>query len=299
MNGNTTVLANIIKKYKPNWPKPTRLLGKGAFGKVYNTNNGRVMKISAGNLTREFGILKNLQSAHYVPRVRNGNLITFNNTNTKNIKSKVLNRRNYNLRPAQAFIMSKVGGPHAMTLHNYVMKYVTVNNSIIRKYTEMTTKHPHLAEAAGRFVKRHFNELQAKHTAAMNKKKDLLSNLHVRGFSHGDVHGGNIIVTTTPSGKITGMWLIDFGFATRTPLGKAGNVFNFAPKAAAPNGTVYKRNANNALVQKLAKRRMEIAENLKLLTNSKNKIGRSKTSPNRKQVSGMSRNQAINYIKKL
>ena len=256
------------------------------------------MKVSAGNLTREFGIIKNLQSAHYVPRVRNGNLITFNNTNTKNIKSKVLNRRNYNLRPSQAFIMSKVGGLHAMTLHNYVMKYVKVNNNIIRKHVEMITKHPHLTEAAGRFVKRHLNVLQARHTAAMNKKKELLSNLHVRGFSHGDVHGGNIIVTTTPSGKITGMWLIDFGFATRTPLGKAGNVFNFAPKAP-PIGTVHKLNANNALVQKLAKRRMEIAENLKLLTNSKNKIGRSKTSPNLKQVSGMSRNQAINYIRKL
>jgi hypothetical protein len=161
--------------------------------------------------------------------------------------------------PAQAFIMSKVGGPHAMTLSNYLKKYVNVNRENLN-----------------------VNQLQAIQNAAIRQRNELLSNLHVRGFNHGNAHSGNIIVTTTPSGKITGMWLIDFGLSSRTPLGNVGNSFNFAPRVKRINGAAPKLSINNLneLAKKLAKRRVEIANDMRLLTNNMRRVGRSKTTPN-------------------
>ena len=41
----------------------------------------------------------------------------------------------------------------------------------------------------------------------------LIEQMHLKGWAHGNLHTGNIIVSVSPTGKITGMWVIDFGRA--------------------------------------------------------------------------------------
>ena len=222
-------LVKAIKKYRPNWPLPTKLIAQGSVGNVYNTNNGRVMKVTMNNASNEFKMLKKLKSSPYVPRVRNGNFVKMNVYNPHE-------------RPqsATAFIMNKVGGSRAMTLSNYKNEYA-------RKINQ--------------------NSLNRRLTNA-------LSNLQVRGVLHGNLHGGNIIVSTTPAGKITGLWVIDFGLARNIAKNgySAANLSNahYITESKTPYAGVN-------LAKKLGKRRQEIANNLRLLTNSKKRVGRSKS----------------------
>jgi len=230
----TNNISKAIKKYRPNWPRPTKLIGQGEKGKVYNTNNGRVMKITVNNASKEFNMLKKLKSVHYVPHVRNGNFVKLNGTN--NNVAKIFGSRYYD---PSAFIMTKVGGSNAMTINQYITKYEkNMNvNAINRRLT------------------------------------NALSNMQVRGISHGNLHGGNIIVSATPYGKITGLWVIDFGLAKYLSKGRWSD-FNFY----SAHHTLKRKTPFTAanLVAKLGKRRIEIAKNLNLLTNSKKRVGRSK-----------------------
>jgi RIO-like serine/threonine protein kinase len=235
-------LAQVVKKYRTNWPLPTKLIGKGGYGKVYNTNNGRVMKITTNNASKEFNMLKQLKSAHYVPHVRNGNFVRLNgkNNNVAGIFGGYYD--------PSVFIMNKVGGSRAMTLRTYRQEYgKSVNaNALNRRLT------------------------------------NALSNLQVRGVLHRNLHGGNIIVSTTPSGKITGLWVIDFGLARHI----AKNGYSAENLWTAHHMLKRKTpwNGDN-LAKKLGKRRTEIRENLKLLTNSKKRVGRSKSaSPPRRNT---------------
>lgn len=226
-------IAKAVKKYRPNWPRPTKLIGQGGYGKVYNTNNGRVMKITVNNASNEFKMLKHLKSAHYVPHVRNGNFVRLNGNN--NNVAKIFGGYHH----PSVFIMNKVGGSRAMTLRNYKLEYGKKINA---------------------------NALNRRLTNA-------LSNLQVRGVLHRNLHGGNIIVSTTPDGKITGLWVIDFGRARHIAKNgySADNLYtaHYILKRKTPY------NGDN-LANKLGKRRTEIRENLKLLTNSKKRVGRSK-----------------------
>lgn len=226
-------IAKAIKKYRPNWPLPTKLIGQGGYGKVYNTSNGRVMKITVNNASNEFKMLKHLKSAHYVPHVRNGNFVRLNGNN--NNVAKIFGGYYH----PSVFIMNKVGGSRSMTLRNYRREYGNKINA---------------------------NALNRRLTNA-------LSNLQVRGVLHRNLHGGNIIVSTTPAGKITGLWVIDFGLARHIPKNGYSAENLYTAHHALKRNTPY--NGNN-LAAKLGKRRTEIRENLKLLTNSKKRVGRSK-----------------------
>lgn len=227
-------LRRAIKQYRPNWPLPTKLIGHGGGGNVYNTNNGRVMKVSVNNLSKEFNILKRLKTASYVPHVRNGNFVRLDGN------FKVFGP----WRPAakSVFIMNKVGGANAMTFGQYKQKYGSSIN---------------------------INTLNRRLTNA-------LSNLQVRGILHGNIngaHGGNIIVTVTSSGKITGAWVIDFGTARHI----AKNGYNPKDLYALRRLLGRKTRNTNELAAKLGTRRTEIAGNLRLLTNSTRRVGRSKS----------------------
>ena len=233
-------ITKAIKKYRPNWPRPTKLIGQGGYGKVYNTNNGRVMKITVNNASNEFNMLKKLKTAPYVPHVRNGNFVRLNGNNNN-----VAGIFGGYYHPS-AFIMNKVGGSRSMTLRNYKREYGKKINA---------------------------NALNRRLTNA-------LSNLQVRGVLHRNLHGGNIIVSTTPAGKITGLWVIDFGLARHIPKNgySAENLYtahNILKRKTRYNG--------DNLAEKLGKRRKEINNNLRLLTNSKKRVGRSKSaSPKRR-----------------
>ena len=56
-------------------------------------------------------------------------------------------------------------------------------------------------------------------TNVQRRVEYLVEQMSLRGISHGDLHANNIIVTVTPTGRISGMWAIDFG---RARLMKAG-----------------------------------------------------------------------------
>jgi predicted unusual protein kinase regulating ubiquinone biosynthesis (AarF/ABC1/UbiB family) len=74
------------------------------------------------------------------------------------------------------FVMGRAGNSGAMTLEDYYLTYSQANTANIQRRVEY-----------------------------------LISEMALRGVSHGDLHPGNIIVTVGPSGRILGMWVIDFG----------------------------------------------------------------------------------------
>lgn len=232
-NTNYRQLLNIIKRVRPNWPNPTRFIGRGSFGLVYNTNNNRVMKIAHGNASNEFRILRDMQGLHSVPRARNKNLVIFGENNSKALKSLI---KGYGKGPATAFIMNKVGGSSGMTLKNYMNKYPNAN----------------MNRVSSRLV-------------------NIVKNLGTKGFSHGNLHSENIIVTADSLGRITGMWLIDFGMAKKLAQRQVNELSPFQ--------------LQNMLSKqipmfgpKVMRRRANIAENLKLLKQQNVKrLGRSKS----------------------
>jgi hypothetical protein len=227
MNNKTRNAAELIKRYRPNWPKPVRVIGQGGFGIVYNTNNGRAMKIAAGNVRKEFNALRNLHGAHYVPHVNKNNYVNINN---------FLNFSRAHMRYGQprggAFLMNKVGGNKGMTLNSYIKKYPQY------------------------------------YTQAYKRLSNIVANLGIRRYRHRNIHGGNVIVTVNSKGNITGMWLIDFGFAVKLDPN------NFPIENLRDAGYLNLKLENYVeMAKKLLKKRKSIAKNLALLPKSPVKRG--------------------------
>ena len=229
MNQQSRNAANFIKAYRPKWPKPVRLIGRGSYGSVFNTNNGRVLKIAEGNTRSEFNMITSLQGAYFIPRAKKGNYMNMVNSNNLEIFT---SKYHYNpSRNGGAFLMGKVGGNKGMTLKNYLDKYPKFSNR------------------------------------AYNRLKSIIEYLQVRGFVHGDIHGGNVIVTADTMGRITGMWLVDLGYTIK--LSQRG----------ISNNNLYhlqrlfdkKRDETKNMAEKYAKRRRSIARNLELLESSPRK----------------------------
>ena len=241
MNRGSRNAAKLIERYRPNWPKPVRVIGQGQSGIVFNTNNGRVMKIARGNVRKEFNALRNLQGAHYVPRVKKNNYVNINN---------FLNfsraHMGYGQPKGGAFLMSKVGGNKLMNLNLYVSKYPQY------------------------------------HKQAYKRLFNIAANLGTRGYTHRNIHGGNVILSVDAAGHITGMWLIDFGFAKKIDP----NNYPIVNLRAALN---FGRENYEKIAKKLRDVRKNIAKNLALLPKSPVKRGsirRAKSvSPKRKPPS--------------
>ncbi|NBX50729.1 hypothetical protein EBT25_12510, partial [bacterium] len=64
---------------------------------------------------------------------------------------------------------------------------------------------------------RHYNHNKEN---IQRRVKYLVNQLQLHGWSHGNLHEKNIIVEVTPSGRLSGMWVVDFGRATKIPIGK-------------------------------------------------------------------------------
>ena len=173
--------------------------------------------------------------------------------------------------------MGQVGGGQAMTLSNYTKKF-----------------QPNMRHVQARIF-------------------HIIDEMHIRGVSHGNLHTGNILVTANSAGRITGMWVIDFGRSTKIPLGMtecqhhSRFVTKYSHPTATLNGNVayvpvyhnssrmnvnmathhhgknYPKNREN----KIKKHRLNIAENLKLLKSPRkvSSVRRTKSaSPPRKRA---------------
>ena len=208
MAPNIDRIAKITKHVRPNWPVPVKYIGGGANGRVFETNNGRYLKIIMNNAPQEWKALQKLQGSFLFPRFKNGNNKTLNVANTqKNGIARVMNMRPKNIgNKMTLFMMGRVGNGDAITLHKYFSKFPGAD---IRKVQE-----------------RVFGLIEA---------------MHSKGVSHGDLHSENILVRADSQGRILGMWAIDFGRSRNIPLGmteselynKNKNSFNFwTPKAS-------------------------------------------------------------------
>ena len=174
---------NLIERLRPNWTKPVKYLGSGGSAITFNTNNGRVLKFSQGkNPVGEFNALKHLHNANFVPRVKNGNYVMINKP--KNIAN-FLGISGYRGEPvlhngkrAIAFIQSKVGGNKGMNLRTYLNKFPNGKQRVL------------------------------------NRIMPMLEYMQIKRISHKDLQPAKII-TADRTGRITGMWIIDFGNAEK------------------------------------------------------------------------------------
>lgn len=158
----------------PKGPKPVEYLGGGVDGKVYLTNDGRVMKFLLGSEPQEYTALRNLQSTGLVPSFRNGNGKVLRLFPTqKNAAQKMFGNTSSQM---TAFIMGRVGGSRSMTLRKYVRTYPSANRENIAQ-----------------------------------RLRSIVNALGLKGISHGNMHDENIIVEVDSNGRIRRMWLIDFG----------------------------------------------------------------------------------------
>jgi serine/threonine protein kinase len=193
---NLNKIRNFTKLVKSNWPLPVKYIGGGVNGRVFETNNGRYMKFVMNKAPQEWRALKKLQGNFRFPRLKNGNhrnVTIARNSNRKRIANmfKVESVGN----GMTIFIMGKVGGGHAMTLRSYFKKYPGANRE-----------------------------------RAQNRVESLIDYMHSQGVSHGNLHSENILVTADSMGRLTGMWVIDFGRSRNIPLGKSEqNVFSKIP----------------------------------------------------------------------
>ena len=169
------------------WPKPTKYLGGGVNGRVYETNNGRLMKFIYDYAPQEYEALQKLQGTFVVPRFKKGEggVVNMNPAQSKTVRNAMFPRSKYLSSEMTVFVMGRVGNASSTTLNNYVSKHPWANKK-------------NIARRVGYLVKE----------------------MHMRGVSHGNLHDENIIVSTDSAGRITGMWAIDFGRSRSIPQGK-------------------------------------------------------------------------------
>lgn len=179
---NVQLAQRIINKFRHRgWPKPVKYLAGGGNGKVYEGNNGRLIKFIANRSPVEFKALKNLQGTHIVPRHGPFNSVMFKlsaiHLNAKQVRNKMFPNLVNIPTNMTVIVMGKVGGNKGMTLSKYLRTWPANKESVQRRV------------------------------------EYLIEQMHLKGWAHGNLHSGNIIVSVSPAGKITGMWVIDFGRA--------------------------------------------------------------------------------------
>jgi predicted Ser/Thr protein kinase len=183
-------LANRARRDKPNWPVPVSYLNGGAWGRVFVTNNGRLMKIQKFNLTKEFNVMKRLGSTGVAPRVRNGNIFKVK-----------LGPTNQNLIKAMGYIPKGVNSFNMMVMNR-------VGNMTLRQYY----KNFHPTKGYDAYIHSYIEWLMHK----INKM----------GIEHRNLHRGNIMVSVNSDGRITRMWIIDFG-KSKQPGSVARNMASY------------------------------------------------------------------------
>lgn len=179
---NLAMAKKLAVYINPKWPTPIKYLGGGVNGRVYETSDGRLMKFIYNHAPQEYMALQKLQGTYVVPRFKRGDgfVMALDTRASKSVRRNMFPTTN-NSDYLTAFVMGRAGNASAMTLYKYMTTYA-YNKANVQRRVEY-----------------------------------LIEQMALRGISHGDLHANNIIVTVTPTGRISSMWAIDFGRSR--PLG--------------------------------------------------------------------------------
>jgi hypothetical protein len=178
----------LAQLFFPKGPRPNQYLGGGADGKVYTTNDGRIMKFMLGQARQEYTALRNLRNTGLVPSFRDGNGKVLPLTQFHRVMAKKLFGQTSPY--MTAFVMGRAGGANSMTLRKYIQTHPADKENIAQRL------------------------------------RSAINTLGLKGISHGDMHQDNIIVEVDSTGRIRRMWLIDFGRSSRINIGQtARNMF--------------------------------------------------------------------------
>ena len=195
------------------WPLPIKFLGGGVNGRVYETNNGRLMKFIYDYAPQEYEALQKLQGTFVVPRFKKGEglVVNMNPAQSKTVRNVMFPRSKYLSSEMTVFVMGRVGNTSSTTLRNYVSKHPSANKKNIARRVAY-----------------------------------LIKEMHMRGVSHGNLHDENIIVSTDSAGRITGMWAIDFGRSRSIPRGKTETKMykGETPNSRHPTRSLYGKNTH-------------------------------------------------------
>jgi Lipopolysaccharide kinase (Kdo/WaaP) family len=205
---NTRLAQKIAHNIDPSWPKPIKFFGGGVNGRVYKTNNGRLMKFIYDYAPQEYAALQKLQGTFVVPRFKkgNGHTININENLSQELRTNMFPNAYNNSDTLTVFLMGRVGNASSTTLRNYISKHPGANRKIIARRVAY-----------------------------------LVKEMHLRGVSHGNLHDNNIIVSFDSAGRITGMWAIDFGRSQSIPLGKTETKMfkSMKPNLKYPTASLY------------------------------------------------------------
>jgi hypothetical protein len=145
------------------------------------------MKFVYSYAPEEYEALQKLQGTFIVPRFKRGNglIMSLDKATAQDVRRLMFPSAKRLSEDLTVFVMGRVGGAQGMTLRKYIQTHPTANRANVQRRVEY-----------------------------------LISEMHMRGVSHGNLHDENIIVSVSPTGRITGMWAIDFGRAFYRSPGK-------------------------------------------------------------------------------
>lgn len=98
---------NLINAHGLNFPRLNRYLAGGAYGAIFTTTNGKVLKVTPGNASFEFNALKRLRQTGFVPQVYQKAIVNFTN---RTQKAAIMRNLFVNAKQATLYVMNKIDG---------------------------------------------------------------------------------------------------------------------------------------------------------------------------------------------
>ena len=222
------IAKKIVRKIDSNWPLPTTYLAGGVDGRIYKTTQpGILMKFVLGYAPQEYTSLQKLQNAkvgmqRIVPEFKRGWGHVFDLNRVSSAFKRELNAwwPLYGAEEVTVFLMGHAGNANSLTARSYEGRFGARINK----------------EGLKRFMTRAWEEMER------------------RGIVHGDLHAGNVIVSFEPvTGKILGLWFIDFGRAVEFNVGQTGRskLGMYAVSQMYPSWNVFTRHLRNTAAANL------------------------------------------------
>lgn len=182
---------NLINAHGLNFPRLNRYLAGGAYGAIFTTTNGRVLKVTPGNASFEFNALKRLSHSGFVPQVYQKAVVKLTNRVQKAaiMRNLFVNAKTTN--QATMYVMNKIDG---IQLEKYIKQGGVWG------------------------------------AAEQQRLRKIIHHMHSKGIIHGNFHSQNILVTLNPNGTIKKFYVIDFGQGMFKPRGtRTANVLRKIP----------------------------------------------------------------------